>query len=237
MRPRYNYEAWNQIWNKWRLRSNSPIKVDITNASVIKIYAGAIEINSPVISIIGSTTNSNKLLEQIVLSISDSHYDAVNNCWVTINAWTSIACIVKNITNTYNIIIRDINDIELAIIDNDKLSSSYIIVDVSALPTTVQSNTGSMYVEILYKRQFDSFINDADEVLNNQFDNAIIAKMAEIWTTTHPGEEKRALLHYQKSNQLANQKIVDVSGPTQKEFTAEPVVGYMMSQRFPFNER
>ncbi len=212
MRPRYNYNPWPQIWRRWRLKNPKPIMTDIENVSPLTI---TIPIAEPlvIVSIVGQTDNSNRIQENITM-------DAVSK--TTTNSFIDIISITKNIPSTNNISIVDIDNIEISNIANNILAVTYLIADVSELPFVGESPYGEKFVEVLYKERLGLLINDSDEFPCVGFDDVIVYKALELWTSQQQGNELRAAAYFQKAAQVMAARIEHVEGPIQKEMTFGP---------------
>lgn len=217
MRPRYNYNPWPQVWKNWRLKGPSAIYRDITNAGIVTATIPGVDTLEFNVTFNGSTVESNAIADNLLFLVDDVTHNSTKS-------FTSFNSITKDAKTTYDISILDMDGIEIAVIPNDRLESRYVIVDISALPLSGESPTGEKFVEVLYKASATNFINDSDVFPCEGFDDAIVYKALEFWTSEQPGMEKRALLQFQKTNQVVGDEIRDTDGPLQKEimFASNP---------------
>ena len=224
MRPRYNYSPWPQEINKWRLKYVSPIMRDITNAGLLTLTTQAVETAPVVVTISGSTDASANITESITLN------DVSVN---TTNAFNDIKAITKVTPSLYDVTVSDLSGNVLAVLNNDKLATHYLVVDVSRYPMCAETEAGR-YIELLYKQAFTGFVNDGDSFPCEGFDNAIYYRSMEIWLHGQEGKEDRAVLFAQKCAQVVANVIAQVEGSTQKELTFAPN-GYLEINKPPFN--
>lgn len=226
MVPQYKYESWGEINRVWRLLGKSPIKKSIITAAGLTVTIPVVEATSIIVTVIGETVTSKRRSESITIT-------AGNLTATGAVAFLDVHSIVKNRVTTYDVTVKDSSNNELSVIPNNELSSSYILVDVSAIPSA-GSSTNTRQVDVLYKQNLLPLANDDDEFPCPGFDDAIVYKTLEhVYSMQADGGDK-AMGFYQKCVQVIHQRIVHSNGPLQKEmiFKPNPMLG-LFSQNIP----
>jgi hypothetical protein len=174
MRPRYNQFNWPDSWRNIRLRNVQALMCTITNTAEVTISTPIVETPPVVVTITGSTSTSSNISESVTLSSTTVS---------TVNQFTDITAVKKNLINAYDITVSDADGKVLSIIPNCKYEAQYQIVDVSICPwLAVSTNTLEHYVEILYKKANYDLYNDSDEfVFGNDYDDILVNKCIQLW--------------------------------------------------------
>ena len=170
MRPRYNIQSWSISALNYREKGQSPLKVQLSNFSILQFELPLAETFDVTINIVGSTPNSSKIQEVVVIPAGTLVANSVNN-------FIDIESLNKTLLNNYDIIVKDAADTEIAVIPNSELFSSYKIVQV--LDDSIENTIENSGVEILYKTRFTPFQNDFDEFPCQGYDKAITWKFME----------------------------------------------------------
>lgn len=212
MRPRYNYQPWGQMWRKWRLKGITPIHTSIASESPVTLITPAVETEPPVVVITGKIATANKITDSITV-------DALSKTGV--RPFAEIYNISCKTLRTYDITVKDINGIELAVLANNEYRTRYVLVDVSEYPFAT-NECGTRCMEVLYKKPYEWMTEDTDEFHADGYEDAIFYKCMSIWSADQEGKEQRALLAEQKVNGMLINKINHAEGPTQKEMTFAP---------------
>lgn len=198
MRPRYATMGYNEmLWRSftWRIKEKHAIGKDITNSAPFVVSIPMAEMLAFVVTIIGVTSTSTRVVEQVHFAPGDT----VRNC---INSFLSVKSITKDILITNDISVQDINGVELAVIPNNELSSSYTILQIIDFDQSNFTNEGCMCVEVLYKTKFTPFSNDYDEFpCGPIYDQCIFYKFMEIFSGKK-GEFDKATAYKTKCNEL-----------------------------------
>ena len=206
IRPRFQNEAWNNLWRNWRIKGYSSYQTEITNAAPGLIIVPIAD-SSITVTLTGETSNSNRWVENVILS-------SVSQPWL--GSFLDFKSIKKNKITDYNITLLDADGNELSTIYADQKEARYIIVDVSQYPDLSCCSDGSYIMEVLYKPRLSRLERDDDEFPVSGFDNVIILKAKQLIAEDRPGQEQRAILAHQKVEEKIKKKTEDKLGTTQK---------------------
>ena len=174
MRPRYNTVNWPDMYRNIRIKNKQTLHTSVRNQAQLVVSVHAVE-NPPVqVSISGPTDYSDCVVETLIM-------DSVSK--ITTNTFNDIISATKNVVNSYNVVISDIDGVELATIPNNQLEASYLLIDVSIYPYYNNQGTGSQahYLEVLYKKKLTKLFNDADEFPAKGYDDIIVNKIMQLW--------------------------------------------------------
>lgn len=173
MRPRYNTANWKDMWRNYRIVGHKAIQRTLVNQAQLVITVAAVE-NPPImVTLRGATEDAQSVVEVVTM-------DAISK--QTTNNWLDLEGAQKDRVNSYNVVISDIDEVEISMISNDQLEANYLIVDVSLLPFSANSNSQQdHWVEILYKKTLPWLKNDGDEFPAKGYDNVLVNKMAQLW--------------------------------------------------------
>lgn len=199
IRNRYNsqYFGENEVWSyQYREKGVSTLSREIANQSVLTFSVPVDDEPSDIeITVTGRTDKSNRLSETVVLAAGELSVQTVAN-WVG-----PVESITKNIISKYNITITDVEDNELGEILNSEYQSYYKIYQIGDTEDFTLPD-GISGLEVLYKKKFQPFKNDADCFLGtDRYDSAIVWKYLE--HRSKKVEEAQAFLA--KSNQVLTQ--------------------------------
>jgi len=212
MRPRYQTGNWFQNLLSWRVRFQSPIEHDITNATQLTISIPAPETSSFTVFITGSTPTSDKITESILFNPGDLKH-------ITTNQFTSfpgIKLIGKDNIITNNVLIQDGEGNQLAIIPNKELESKYTIIQVT--DQTEPFNIGLETFEVLFKLRFTPFYDDFDEYpCGSEYDKAIFWKFLEHYYANKEDGTQLAIAANAKCQQILNLIAKDGQSGVEKE--------------------
>lgn len=176
MRPKYAARFWQpKNFISWRLKGESPIQVDISNAALITVTFKAACEKAINVTIEGTTDNATGLTkETLAFAIGDLTK-------TTTMSFETITALTKDVPSLYDCEVLDVDDNVLATIPNNQLNTSYQWVQIMNLPNNTNGgnqtafNLPTSYVEVLWKQKFRPFINLSDEFLcPNVYDQAII---------------------------------------------------------------
>lgn len=208
-RPRYTRKDWEMKWNKVRILKESPIVTDLTDALALTFEIETAD-SDIIVTAVGETEYSNRAIDNVTMS-------ATSNSGT--EAFMSIRSLKKNKVSNHNILVKDANDVELAIIYADRLESNYKIVDISEYPSL--HTCGEYFVmEVLYKPALNRLYLDNDEFPLVGYDDVLVLKTKQLLAEEQPGKEQRAILMDQKAQRKINQKIIDKTGTNQKRLVA-----------------
>lgn len=207
--PRFSTSPWASDYDTFRYVGTSPIMTEHVNVGVMQIQIPEVETTPAVVTVSGSTYNSEHVSDEVTLN-------ALIN--LTTSHFTSVKSITKNINTKYNISIKDTNGVLLALLHNNKSATLYHIFIIS------KYLTGTGYVDVCYKQAFRPFISDGDEFICPGFDDAILYKALELWSSDEPGKEQRAMLYNEKARVITDAAADDTNkGVAGKILCATPV--------------
>lgn len=222
MVSRYSFQPWSpdEIWRAWRVMQKSPTKNSIVNAAVpITLSRHAAETDEVSVTIVGATENSARVEEVALFQPADLELQLQT-------PFIYIHSITKTTPNTFDIVFTGADQLgaplELAVIPNDRLESTYTIVDVSEYPSGGEVGGSTWYIDVLYKQPLFSLFNDGDTFPCEGFDDAIVYKVLEHEYSEKPDGGQKALGYYEKCNQVINQRVNHSNGTTQKEIIFGP---------------
>lgn len=229
IRPRYASKDWQTKWDGGRVIGESPIAIDIVNAGPLTIEYPIVDATLT-ITIQGETDNSNRAIDTIIMTTATK--EGTKN-------YLDIRSIRKSKLTDYDLTISDADGNELALIYADQFDSRYMIMDISQYPNLVDCTDGTFVMEVLYKPRYPFMVNDSDEFPVMGYDNIITLRTEQLLAEKEDGKEKLALLMFQKSQLLLQNKIADKTNHIQKVLTPSrnPLLGmfrrsYYGSRRF-----
>lgn len=176
IRPRYATDGWTTQLLDYREIGTSTLWVDNVEWSglVFSLPEGEVSEKDLVITIVGATPVASNVEERVTLLTGENSVSSVNN-WIE-----APRVIEKNAPNNFDILVADINGIELALIPNNELLSTYSIWQVN--DDSFQTIGIGNSLEFLYKEKYRYLVNDYDEFLGSKFDEALKWKfLAEYW--------------------------------------------------------
>lgn len=209
--PRYNQQEWTNLWKKWRIKSYVAVAAEFNNTAAGTIVYPVVD-DELIITFVGDTANSNRAIDNITM-------DAATKPWT--KTFNNIARIAKNKVTDYDVIIKDADSNEIAIIYADQLESRYLLVDVSQFPTTINCSCGdgTYIMEILYKPILPKLSNDEDFFPVDGFDDILVNWTLELLTKKEEGKEQRAFLGREEVKILINEITQDKVGATVRKIT------------------
>jgi hypothetical protein len=203
MFPRYNRVEWVNIWKNWRVKGYVPVAIEWTNTAPGTIIYPEIDTDL-IITIIGSTDNSNRATDSITMTTA-------SKVWT--KSFNNILKISKNKLTTYDVILEDAEGDECAIIYADQLEARYMLADVSEFPNwQCNCEDGTSVMEILYKPILPVMKEDTDFFPVDGFDDVLVIMTKMLYTELEEGKEQRAILMGEKARQLTNQFTQNKTG-------------------------
>ena len=229
MRPRYHYNSWPTYWRKWRLKYGNATYREITNGGPLFFAPKKLVTVSgtPVpftISITGKNDDSSLVNEDVVINQSTQQ---------TVNSFTEIKEIQRQVRGTYDLAVLDTNGIELAVLENHQLKTSYTIADISQYPFLYVPDLLEQYIEILYKQPLYPFYDMADSFPCDGYDDAIAMKACEIHFRPQDGKKDKVAYYSEQSQHFVNIQTHNVEGAIQKtiQFSPSPYSSYFRPRR------
>lgn len=215
MRPRYNQFNWTDSWRNIRLKNTQALAATVTNTSVGVFTVHAVENPPVVVTVSGSTENSQNVGEDIVMDATTKQ---------TVNQYTNYNLIAKDRVNLYNVTLSDVDGKLMSIIPNDCLEAIFQIYDVSMCPFLNQStSTQSNYLEILFKKALPWFENDSDQFPAQKYDNIWVNKILQLWAEEQGNVEaavawdskatRSAARKKENRNESTEEKVAVVANP------------------------
>lgn len=209
-RPRYHYgRGWgsNAISLPIRVvRESAPLKRDISNASLLVFTIPIVESSDIVITIVGQTTNSNRVSEKVTIVAGTLTVATLGNFIDVVN-------IEKDTVNVNDITVTDIDDNILSVIPNHQIKPLYKwleLTDNNVLGgQTINTNIYTA-IDILYKPFFEPFVELFDEFqAGPKYDRAIFYKFQELYFAQQDGKETKAIVANSKVTSLLDSIGVD----------------------------
>ncbi len=145
----------------------SPIKKNILNAAIVEFSIPKPEAESFSVTITGGNNLSASLSETITFAPGEtSKYSS--------NRYRDIFAIAQT-KHKYNLSVKDIDGVELALIPNHLEEAQYRIIRTR--DTQQLYHFKFPYVDVLYKEVFRPFVNDGDQfICGDRYDQAIVCK-------------------------------------------------------------
>jgi hypothetical protein len=174
MRPRYNVVNWADMWRNYRIKNKQTLHTSVVNQAQIVLSVYAVEDPPVQVTISGPTDFSDNAIEIVVM-------DAISK--TSTNVFNDVTMLVKDRVNNYNVIASDIDGNQVAMIPNNQLETSYLIVDISEFPylNNDGGSTQAHYMEVLYKKRLTILSDDADVFPAKNFDDILVNKMMQLW--------------------------------------------------------
>lgn len=175
MRPKYAAKLWqSRNFISWRLKGESPLQMDITNASLLTVtFAGALDTACSV-TIEGTIEGATGLVrETLTFAIGDTTK-------ATLLSWETISAITKDVATNYDCNILDVDNVVISTLANNQLRALFQWIQLMNLPNNtnggnqVSFSSPTTFVEVLWKQRFRPFINLTDEFICPWYDQAII---------------------------------------------------------------
>jgi len=198
LRPRYHINSWpQQNYRNLREKGTIPIGRSVSNSAPPTVIVTEIETPPVEITIIGSTLTAGRISETVIM-------DALSKTFT--KSFIEYETVSKNRINNVDVLIEDVDGVELAIIYNHELTSSYKLIDLSEYNIT---NVGTdLTFEILYKKKLKLFRNNSDEFPVPDFDNVIINKAVQLFAEDK-GDIALATLYDGKAQRTSERKSLD----------------------------
>lgn len=209
LRPRYNSLDWPNKWNKGRVIGEFPTANDLSGAPGTINIASVTETGLTV-TIIGSTSTSNRVTDTISIPIS-----AVIQSISWTKTFTEIQFIRKNQVTENDVILKSSDDTEISIIYADQKEARYIVIDVSCYPTIQTCPDGTFSFEVLYKPACPLLIEDEDSFPLVDYDEDIAMKTIQLQLEGQEGKETLALLKDKRIDRNIKEKTFDKTGTIQ----------------------
>lgn len=178
---------------KWRLKGLSPLKRSIPDPTPLTFTLPLANGTNFNVIVVGGTVNSAKVTEVVNFLGTDLEK-------TTTNVFNKIDKIRRVGTVNFDLVVTDLDDNEIAVIANNQEESSYQIVNVMDINTTLWEDT---VVEVLYKVKFVNVVNDEDSfVFGDQYDEAIYYLTMAKLLAKQQGQEDRMQLALANSQRI-----------------------------------
>lgn len=224
IRARYNSTDWPEKWNKGRVIGILPIAVEVTNEAPGSVNVAAAD-PTLVVTLTGQTDVSNNDVDSI--TCTDLKVDGQKS-------FTSFRAISKNKIIHQDVIIKDADGQEIAIIYADQKESRYLLMDISKHPNISDCADGTFVMEVLFKPRLPQLYFDEDTFPVPDFDDVVILRTRQLLAELKPGQEQRAILMFQKGQRKINKKTDNRDGTIEKRLGWErnPLHGLYRRGRF-----
>lgn len=234
LRPKYNNRPWDNLWNQWEEKWDSPIEVEEFNIAPGSVSYPVAD-SELQITLVGETKTSNRTIETIAMSSADMDWT---------NSFFQFNAIRKNKITDHNVILYDADGEELSIIYADQLEARFRVVDVSKYPFPggCACADGTYPMELLYKPKLARLELDQDTFPVEGYDDAIVLKTRQLIAELQPGKEDRAVLMDQRVARNLKEIEQDKADHINKriKYAANPLLGifareYPRSRNWPYN--
>ena len=182
--PRFTKSTKEYIVNKWTELGDSPVHTNLTSVGPLTFVSS--NIDNVTIAINGETDSAQVLEEKLLLDATE--VTSVNLFGPTINA---IACFSER---TGDIIVKDSDDNEIAILYNQQNKTRYKLIDVSQCGFSQNiSDSSSTLMDVLYKFPYSDFKNDTDSfVSSDDYDDVLYHYSMYLYYLPMQGKENDA---------------------------------------------
>jgi hypothetical protein len=198
LRPRYHSKSWDSCnLLTYRLKNTkSPLARDIVSEGPLTFTLSKAEASDVTIDLVCSTKNSKSISETLTIPTGTL---TVTSTLVP----TEVLGIVKTSgVTSYDITVKDINNLVLAEIPNSEVSPCYTILQIQDPRFLTTGNSSLSTIEVLYKTRFRPFVNMSDEFVCPNCDKLLFWKFSEHYASYKPGWEDRAILAAKKVSQI-----------------------------------
>jgi hypothetical protein len=211
-RPRYMQSEWKQSWHKTRILKEQPLCAELLTSAPLTFEINEAE-NDVIVTVNGESEHSNRVIESVTMNATSK--SGTKN-------FDEVRSIQKNKVSLNNILVKDGDGNEIAMLYADHLESNYKIIDVSEYPNLHCCEDGTYILEVLYKPKLGSLLFDNDCFPLVGYDDIIVAKTIQLLLEDEEGKEDRAILAARKVSILIDEKIEDKTGTNQKVLKRTP---------------
>lgn len=230
---KYSYEPWSQIWNNWRIVKKSPLLRTIRNAVIpIKLTMANINSVAVAITVTGKTQTASRTTETATFNPGEVEINLANN-------YLEIYSVTKDAPSNADITFTGLDEnsalVTLAVLPNDRVVSTYTIVDISMLPAVGDLGSAYRYVDVLFKSPLELLTDDGQEfICGSIYDDAIVSKVCQHVMETIEGMGDKAAAYYAKCNQLIFNTVRHTNGASDKEILMAPQGYFGLYPRYGF---
>lgn len=153
--PKYTSNVETFKLTNFRDLGDSPVHTLPQNIGKLKVYPKGIE-SSPITLCISGATNSAARVEERILVNNIAGHETMKLFTPDIN---SIMCASNR---TYDIVIKDAAENEIAVLNNNERRTRYKLIDVSEFGWTSDTDNNETLIDVLYKVPATELINDSD---------------------------------------------------------------------------
>jgi len=180
MAPRYHACSWDPVTlGRWRMKGFSPIARNIANSAPLIIRLADEETTPVSIKIVGATAQKSRIVETVTFEAGETEKSTVNG-FIAGMSPNPIETIRKSRITSNDVTILDQDENIIAEIPAHLYDSRYQLVQIfDAHGESVQVTSDCEGVEILFKVAAVPMFNDDDSFLDNGYDGAIAARVAE----------------------------------------------------------
>lgn len=145
---RYLRQSWQPPFIEFRDKEMSAIKTEILTYGPLTLTFSAPLTVAVNVKVVGATNDADRVVEVVACAVGADSFQ-------TTNSFKDIESIKKSVACNANLTITDLNDVELAVIPNHKLSSNYKLMQVLEPDYTLGQDR---IVEVLFKLAWQPFV-------------------------------------------------------------------------------
>jgi len=184
MTPRYASNTLGYKWKNWRDLGESPVHTTPANIDTLTFEASVLE--DAIVKINGQTAAAAATSESVTIDASPKDS---TNLWVP----AGLKSITSTSARTCDIIVKDGDGTEVAVLYNNERRTRYKMVDVSELFWGNDNTEGQTIIDILYKEPLYYLTNDTDSFpAGDIYDEAWHARAMAIFYATTEGRMQDA---------------------------------------------
>ncbi len=162
--PRYVDERWNYKIRNWRELGHSPVHTFVAAIGVLTVECPVID-DGATLLIAGQTPNAERTTESVVLTSTPQATVAQFGPSIFM-----IACAQER---SCNITIKDVQENEIAVLYNTENETRYLIVDVSEVFWSIDTQSDETLIDVAYKHPLWRLTSDTDVFpAGSRYDNA-----------------------------------------------------------------
>lgn len=213
MYPRYNRSQWETDWKNWRDKGTAATAIEFNNTAALEITI-AVADSELIVTVVGENDDSNNVVDSVTM-------DAVSKDLTA--SFVRVNRIYKNKRTNHNVIIKDADGNEIAIIYADQTEARYKIVDISEYPNaccgTNSCGDGTYIMEVLYKPILPILKEDHDFFPVDGYDDVVVLKTKQLLMELEEGKEQRVLLLENKVEKKQRQIFGHKQGTSKQKLT------------------
>lgn len=189
----------------YRVRPSRPLQRSLDNASLLAFTIPLADTVANSFVVIGKGENANNIVETVTIAAGDLEA-------ATVNSFEDVRQILRTGGDTYDSIVYDADDIEVAVIPNNASESIYKVIQVIDSDYQSASNVSYYPVEVLYQKALHPMVRDNDSfVCGDKYDEAIF------WETKlFDAAKQKDNTAYQAAETMVNSIVANIGHNTLK---------------------